>query len=276
MDLNLEAAFDEPVDLSHQFDFPAGSLARPELVSLSPVTFTGRLERQGPGFVLNGRVVFEGVTACARCLAHVSFRRASDALWVFAPAHEKPRDGKPAPKAERAGKRAKGEGDPDDGLELAPEDLDVVYYDDLVVPFDPLVEEQVQLELPLEGPLPGRLPRDSVRCAAPTGTSRRASASLPRTSAGNRFERFSNPELKSRLIVLAAARWTVTGDRHAESKAPPQQDAPRPAPRPRLPEAQADLDLPELRHRKAAAPGVPVLRSLQGPGSHERSREGLT
>ncbi|MGZ5382060.1 MAG: hypothetical protein ACXWFQ_09360, partial [Thermoanaerobaculia bacterium] len=76
MDLDLEAAFDQPVDLSHQFDFPAGSLARPELVSLSPVTFTGRLERQGPGFVLNGRVVFDGVTACARCLAHVSFRRA--------------------------------------------------------------------------------------------------------------------------------------------------------------------------------------------------------
>ena len=26
MDLNLEAAFDEPVDLSHQFDFPAADL----------------------------------------------------------------------------------------------------------------------------------------------------------------------------------------------------------------------------------------------------------
>jgi uncharacterized protein len=150
MDLNLEAAFDQPVDLSHQFDFPAGSLARPELVSLSPVTFTGRLERQGPGFLLNGRVVFDGVTSCARCLASVSFRRASDAFWVFAPAHEKAREGKSAPKADRTEKRAKGEGDAEDGLELAPEDLDVLYYDDLVVPFDPLVEEQVQLEVPLK------------------------------------------------------------------------------------------------------------------------------
>ena len=162
MDLNLEAAFDQPVDLSHQFDFPTGSLARPELVSLSPVTFTGRLERQGSGFVLNGRVVFDGVMACARCLAHVSFRRASEALWVFAPAHEKPREGKPAPKADRTERRAKGEGDPDDGLELAPEDLDVLYYDDLVVSFDPLVEEQVQLELPLKA-----LCRDDCRGLCP-------------------------------------------------------------------------------------------------------------
>ena len=150
MDLNLEAAFDEPVDLSHQFDFPAGSLARPELVSLSPVDFMGRLERQGPGFVLNGRVVFDGVTSCARCLAPVSFRRASEAFWVFAPAHEKPREGKPVPRADRTEKGAKREGDAEDGLELKPEDLDVLYYDDLVVPFDPLVEEQVQLELPLK------------------------------------------------------------------------------------------------------------------------------
>ena len=162
MDLNLEAAFDEPVDLSHQFDFPAGSLARPELVSLSPVTFTGRLERQGSGFVLNGRVAFEGVTSCARCLAPVSFRRASEAFWVFAPAHEKPREAKPATKTERTEARAKREEDRDDGLELSPADLDVLYYDELVVPLEPLVEEQVQLELPLKA-----LCRDDCRGLCP-------------------------------------------------------------------------------------------------------------
>ena len=163
MDLNLEAAFDQPVDLSHQFDFPAGSLARPELVSLSPVTFTGRLERQGPGFVLNGRVVFDGVTSCARCLVPVSFRRSSEPVWVLAPTHEKPREGKPVSRADRTERGAKGEGDAEDGLELAPEDLDVLYYDDLVVPLDPLVEEQVQLELPLKA-----LCREDCRGLCPT------------------------------------------------------------------------------------------------------------
>ncbi|MEO8587681.1 MAG: DUF177 domain-containing protein [Acidobacteriota bacterium] len=153
MDLNLEAAFDEPIDLSHQFDFPAAVIARPELVSLSQVSFAGRLERQEPGFVLNGRVVFDGVTACARCLAPVPFRRSSEAYWRFAPAHAKPREEKQEGKPGR---------DPEDGLELLAADLDVLYYDDLVVPFDPLVEEQVQLELPLKA-----LCRDDCRGLCP-------------------------------------------------------------------------------------------------------------
>jgi len=159
MDLNLEAAFDEPIDLSHQFDFPAAVLARPELVSLSGVSFTGRLERQELGFVLNGRVVFDGVTACARCLAPVPFRRSSDAYWRFAPAHAKPRENE---KGEKSEKGDKAKDDPEDGLELSAADLDVLYYDDLVVPLDPLVEEQVQLELPLKA-----LCRDECRGLCP-------------------------------------------------------------------------------------------------------------
>ena len=37
-----------------------------------------------------------------------------------------------------------------DGDELRSQDLDVLYYDDLVVPFDPYIEEQLQLELPMK------------------------------------------------------------------------------------------------------------------------------
>jgi uncharacterized protein len=129
------------------------------------VSFTGRLERQEPGFVLNGHVVFDGVTACARCLAPVPFRRSSEAYWLFAPAHAKapdkpPRIEKPAPKAAKTDRTDRS--DPEDGIELSAEDLDVLYYDDLVVPFDPLVEEQVQLELPLKA-----LCRDDCRGLCP-------------------------------------------------------------------------------------------------------------
>ena len=156
MDLNLETAFDEPVDLSHEFEIPSGRLERPELLSLSPVLFTGRLERADLGFVLAGRLAFSGVVACARCLASVSFVRKEEASWTFMPAHEKPVEkpkavkpaGKPA-KLAKAGKGAEKDGD-DDGDELSAADLDVVYYDDFVLPFEPLIEEQLQLDLPMK------------------------------------------------------------------------------------------------------------------------------
>lgn len=177
MDLNLEAAFDEPVDLSHEFEIPSGRLERPELLSLSPVSFTGRLERVDPGFVLAGHLAFSGVVACARCLAPVSFVRNAETSWTFVPRHEKPLDKAKADKAKapktpdartarpaKAAKPAKGpdkNGD-DEGDELQAEDLDVAYYDDLVVPFDHFVEEQLQLELPMKA-----LCRDACRGLCP-------------------------------------------------------------------------------------------------------------
>jgi len=156
MDLNLETAFDEPVDLSHEFEIPSGRLERPELLSLSPVSFTGRLERADLGFVLAGRLAFSGVVACARCLAPVPFARKEEASWTFMPAHEKPVEkpkavkpaGKPA-RPTKAGKGAEKDGD-DDGDELTAADLDVLFYDDFVLPFDPLIEEQLQLDLPMK------------------------------------------------------------------------------------------------------------------------------
>jgi uncharacterized protein len=155
MDLNLEAAFDEPVDLSHEFEIPCGRLERPEVLSLSPVSFTGRLESVEPGFVLTGRIAFSGTVACARCLAPVPFTRKADVSWTFVPRHEKPeekpaRAGKPAKPAGRkpAGRAEKDEDE--DGEELQLADLDVHVYDDFVVPFEPFIEEQLQLELPLK------------------------------------------------------------------------------------------------------------------------------
>jgi uncharacterized protein len=156
MDLNLEQAFEEPVDLSHRFEVSSDRLEREELLSLGPVSFEGRLQKADPGFVLVGRLQFEGTVACARCLAPVSFSKDGPVSWTFAPVHLRPKEKGP----KGGGSRAK-EGLPD--VELTAEDLDVIYYGELTVPFDPLVEEQVQLELPMKA-----LCREDCRGLCPT------------------------------------------------------------------------------------------------------------
>jgi uncharacterized protein len=52
--------------------------------------------------------------------------------------------------------------DADGETELQATDLDVVFYDDFTVPFDPLIDEQVQLEIPMRA-----LCRDDCRGLCP-------------------------------------------------------------------------------------------------------------
>lgn len=130
MEIDLEQAFDGPVDLSHRFDVPLERLDRPELLSLDAVEFAGRLERIDGGFLLEGRLRLAGSAACSRCLTPVPFSRDEDVSWTFAPAHSR---------------NDRGEDE-----ELSEGDLDVVFYDELRVALDPLVDEQLQLAIPMK------------------------------------------------------------------------------------------------------------------------------
>lgn len=129
MELNLEEALEAPVAVSHRLEVPIGRLERPELLALEPVAFAGTLQKADPGFVLTGTFSAAGEIACSRCLAPVPFSSTGEVSWLFAPAHRRPQE---------------------DETELAAGDLDVVWYDEFVVPFDPLVEEQLLLELPMK------------------------------------------------------------------------------------------------------------------------------
>jgi len=167
MDLDLEKALDEPLDLSQQFVLTGERLERDELLSLSPVRFSGRLRRADPGFILEGRLEFEGTVSCARCLKPVPFRRAGPVSWVFAPAYERHQ---PA---------AAG----DEEVELQATDLDIVFYDDFTVPFDPLIDEQVQLEIPMRA-----LCREDCRGLCPEcGADRNAAPCTCAPPADNRW-----------------------------------------------------------------------------------------
>lgn len=129
MELNLEEALEAPVALSCRLEVPTGRLGRPELHALDPVDFSGTLQKADPGFVLSGELAVAGQAICSRCLSPVGFSSRGAVSWVFAPAHRRPTE---------------------DETELTANDLEVVWYDDFVVPFDPLVEELVQLEIPLK------------------------------------------------------------------------------------------------------------------------------
>ena len=129
MELNLEEALEAPVAVSCRLEVPMGRLERPELLLLEPVAFSGTLQKADPGFVLTGEFSVAGQIACSRCLAPVAFSGAREVSWLFAPAHRRPTE---------------------EETELTTSDLDVVWYDEFVVPFDPLVEEQLLLELPMK------------------------------------------------------------------------------------------------------------------------------
>lgn len=132
MELDLEQAFDGPVDLCHRFDVPVERLLRPELLSLAPVEFEGRLEKAEPGFVLTATLSIAGVVACSRCLKPVAFGGTAEVSWLFAPAHRR------------------ASGTVGEETELIREDIDVVWYEELAFPFDPFIDEEIQLEIPMK------------------------------------------------------------------------------------------------------------------------------
>ena len=133
MELNLEQAYDGPVDLSHSFVVPLERLERPELLSLDPVEFEGHLSEGEPGFVLKATLAIRGEVACSRCLRPVPFGRTAETTWTFAPAHLRPAAG---PEGEET--------------ELARDDFDVVWYGDMAFPFEPFIDEELQLEIPMK------------------------------------------------------------------------------------------------------------------------------
>ena len=93
-------------------------------------TFTGTLAEGRSGIRPDRRARRGGAGRPARAASHRSRSPAAgDVSWLFAPAHRRPTE---------------------DETELTAGDLDVVWYEDFVVPFDPLVEEQLQLELPMK------------------------------------------------------------------------------------------------------------------------------
>jgi uncharacterized protein len=127
--VSLDAVLDEPLRFVFPLQFGVAALDREPLVAISPLEMSGEVMRIDGGYALSARLVYEGQLECSRCLAAYPFQEDDAFSLVLYP--RKPERG-------------------EDEVELDREDLDAVFYDDPVVPLEPIAEERVQMALPMK------------------------------------------------------------------------------------------------------------------------------
>lgn len=119
----------EPLDWEETLELPAGSLDVEELRALGPIEVSGRVEPVHPGYHLRLRSRWTETLACTRCLEpREEVVQLESHLLVLT---DRPSD-------------EPGE------IELDEEDLGVLHVEDDELDTDPLVREQVQLEIPMK------------------------------------------------------------------------------------------------------------------------------
>ncbi len=126
--LSLEGTLDAPVPFEFDLSFSAAALDREPLVQISPVRFAGEVTRIEGGYALEGQLAYRGMLECSRCLEPYPFEADEEFSLVFY-------------------KRAAGQ--PEE-VSLAKEELDVYFYDEPAVPVSPIVEERIQMAVPMK------------------------------------------------------------------------------------------------------------------------------
>ncbi len=126
--LSLDAVLDEPLRFAEVLSVPASAFDREPLLSISPLELSGEISRIEGGYALSGRLVYGGELECSRCLSEYAFREDEPFSLLLYP--RRPASG--------------------EEIELAPEELDAVFYDDPVIALSPIAEERVQMALPMK------------------------------------------------------------------------------------------------------------------------------
>jgi uncharacterized protein len=126
--IDLQAVREEPVAVAFELPFGLGALDREPLLEISPVRLNGTISRIERGYLLEARCAFEGKLECSRCLAAYPF--AADEPFSLVLAERS---------AAAAGER-----------ELAPEDLDLAFYEGDGIDVSPIAEERIQMSIPMK------------------------------------------------------------------------------------------------------------------------------
>jgi len=126
--ISLEAAKDEPVAFDFELTVPAKSLDREPLLEVSPVRVAGEVSSIEAGYALTGELSWGGKLECSRCLAAYPF--AADENFSLVLYKREP-------------------GEPDE-LQLDKDDLDVYFFEEAELSVRPIVEERIQMAVPMK------------------------------------------------------------------------------------------------------------------------------
>ena len=128
MEIRLDQIVDEPFEWSESRSIGADLLDSRQLVRLSEVSWEGRVSPLESGHLLQARLRYEQVLECPRCLAMAGRPVDVEFEYLVVP---------------RAGEPMAGE------IELDEEDLGVLYVSEPHLDAEPLLLEQLQLNIPM-------------------------------------------------------------------------------------------------------------------------------
>ena len=126
--LSLEGVVGEPQPFDFDLSFSVPRLDREPLLDISPVRFEGEVERIEGGYSLAGHLEYSGHLECSRCLASYPFEEDQDFTLVL----------------------YKRQPSTADEIALTDRDLDVWFYDEPEVAVAPIVEERIQIAVPMK------------------------------------------------------------------------------------------------------------------------------
>lgn len=125
----LDQVREEPFTWDETQSIPLESLERPELLALSPVRWKGQLVFADPGYYLKARLFYEQTLSCIRCLKPIVERVEPEVELMIA--QERPHA--------QGGER-----------ELKEDELGVLTVEGEVLETDPILLEQLQLNVPMK------------------------------------------------------------------------------------------------------------------------------
>ncbi|MBW8878804.1 MAG: DUF177 domain-containing protein [Acidobacteria bacterium] len=129
MQIWLDQVRDEPFNWDETQSVSPEILDRPELLDLGPVAWRGQVIYADPGYFLRARLSYEQTLSCNRCLKPIVEQAQSDVeLMILV---------EPGPEA--AGEHA-----------LHEQDLGILYLQNELLETDPILIEQLQLNIPMK------------------------------------------------------------------------------------------------------------------------------